>query len=304
MSVSLPEGVVAGLLRLVVRPVLGPPFPVRVQRAWMVVCAGISPSPFGVQRDRTNLGGVPAVVFDGTAHVATKQPEDHPVVLYLHGGAFILGSHRTHSGLAGNLAKQLGGLVHVINYRLAPEHPWPAGRDDALAAYRALLGMGIRPDRIVVAGDSAGGVMAVDLLLALDDDVKPAGGVLLSPAVGLDQERPPGTGSKDTLVRRGWARMAMAGYARPTADPVNRILGRDVSGLPPLYLQYSEGELFADENREFARQLRAAGVESEVHEDAGAFHVLALVPGLMRRARIAVEQIADFSRRSIDAASR
>jgi epsilon-lactone hydrolase len=303
MSISLPEGVVAGILRLVVRPVLGPPFPVRVQRVWMAVCAGISPSPFGIQRGRTNLGGVPAVVFDGTTPAATR-PADHPVVLYLHGGAFILGSHRTHSGLAGNLAKQLGGLVHVINYRLAPEHPWPAGRDDALAAYQALLGRGIRPDRIVVAGDSAGGVMVVDLLLALDAGEKPAGGVLLSPAVGLDQERPPGAGSKDTLVRRGWARMAMDGYARPTADPANRILGRDLSGLPPLYLQYSEGELFAAENREFARQLRAAGFEPEVHEDAGAFHVLALVPGLMRRARIAVEQIADFSRRSIDAASR
>jgi acetyl esterase/lipase len=320
---SLPEPLVAGFLRLVVRPVLGPPFPVRFQRAWMDVCAVLSPSPFGVRRRRTDLGGVPAVAFDATARTGTAQTgtsptsATYPVVLYLHGGAFILGSDRTHAGLIGYLAEQLDGVVYALNYRLAPEHPWPAGQDDVLTAYRALLAQGIRPARMIVAGDSAGGVMVADLLLALAAEAKavpdggsteggggelPAGGVLLSPAVGLDQDRPAGSGSRDTLVRRGWAKMAMNGYARPTADPANRILGRDLAGLPPLYLQFSEDELFAAENREFAEQLRAAGGRLELHVDAGAFHVLALLPTLMRRARVAIEQIAGFSRRSIDQA--
>jgi acetyl esterase/lipase len=93
-------------------------------------------------------------------------------------------------------------------------------------------------------------------------------------------------------------------YNRPTQDPTNRLLGRDLTGLPPIYLQYSEEEMFAAENRQFVQELRAAGQNPAVHADAGSFHVLALLPGLMARARAAVGDIVDFSRQAIATAAR
>jgi acetyl esterase/lipase len=313
IPLSLPEFLVANFLRLVVKPVMGPPFPVWFQRFWLELVSVLSLPPFGIRRKKLNLGGVPTVAFagpesnpDGTASKADGGGSGRPVVLYLHGGAFILGSHRTHAAVAGYLAKQLDAVVYVINYRLAPEHPWPAGADDALAAYRALLARGVRPGQIVVAGDSAGGVMVADLLLALvaAGEEVPAAGVMLSPSVGLNDERPAGAGLKDTLVSREWGAEAGALYGRPTEDPALRVLGRDLSGLPPIYLQYSEGEFLASENRRFAEELRAAGLQLEVHADAGPFHVLALLPGTMRRARIAVADVAAFSRQALATAAR
>jgi acetyl esterase/lipase len=304
ITLTLPEFVVGSFLRFLIKPVLGPPFPIGVQRLWLEVSGVLSRPPSGTTCSRTRLGGVPTVAVTTADH---DPGQVDIVVLYLHGGAFVLGSHRTHQGLTGYLAKELGSraVVYVVDYRLAPENPWPAGFDDALAAYRALVAKGISPTRIVVVGDSAGGVMTADLLLALAElGESPAGGVLLSPAVGIDMKRPDGIGPNDTLVTKEWAEQAMAGYARPTHDPSKRLLGRDLSGLPPIYLQFSRDELLADENRTFQRELESAGVQTEVHEDAGAFHVLALLPGLMKRARAALEDIAAFTTRVVEAADR
>jgi acetyl esterase/lipase len=158
IPLSLPEVLVANFLRLVVKPIMGPPFPVWFQRFWLVLTSLLAQPPFGIRRKKLVLGGVPTVGFAASKE-SVDQAGERPVVLYLHGGAFILGSHRTHAALAGYLAKQLDGVVYVINYRLAPEHPWPAGADDALAAYQGLVARGVRPEQIIVAGDSAGGVM-------------------------------------------------------------------------------------------------------------------------------------------------
>lgn len=315
-ALSLPEWLVATFLRWAVKPVLGPPFPIRFQRFWMTVTAGLSQPPPGTRAQRALLGGVPDVVVTPTGLAADGQVEDdgasgkgprdpRPVVLYLHGGAFITGSYRTHAGLAGYLARDLRAAVHVIEYRLAPEHPWPAGADDALAAYRALLAR-VPAHRIVVMGDSAGGVMTADLLLALQasGEPQPAAAVMLSPAVGLDDQRRPGAGAKDTLVRREWAQLATAALKRPSNEPMNRILGRDLTGLPPIQLHFSTEELLADECAVFGAELRAVvGGGHEVRVAPGAFHVLALTPGTMRRARVALAQIVQFAALNVHAAT-
>lgn len=294
IALSLPEALVAWFLRTVVKPVLAPRFPVAFQRRWLNGTSALSLPPMGVRRSRVSLGGIPTIVFT-PKDVALDGAPDRPVVLYLHGGAFVLGGPRTHQALAGYLAREIGGPVHLVDYRLAPEHPYPAGRDDALAAYRGLLDLGVDPGRIVVAGDSAGGVMATDLGLDLagGKGPVPAGLVLLSAAFALDAERPAGVGADDTLVSAGWAHQATAAYARQ-GGLEHAILGCDLSGLPPVHLQYSEQEMLAGDSRQFVDELRAAGAAPEVRLDDGAFHVIALLPGTMKRARTAVEAAADF----------
>ena len=298
IALSLPEAFVAWFLRTFVKRVMAPRFSVPFQRRWLNATSALSLPPLGVRRSRVTLGGIPTVVF-APKGVALDGAPDRPVVLYLHGGAFVLGGPRTHQGLAGYLAREIGGPVHLVDYRLAPEHPYPAGREDALAAYRGLLDLGVDPGRIVVAGDSAGGVMATDLGLDLAGGAGPvpAGLVLLSAAFALDAERPAGVGADDTLVSVGWARQATAAYAR-AGGVEHAVLGRDLSGLPPVHVQYSEQEMLAGDSRRFVDELRAAGASPDVRVDQGPFHVIALLPGTMRRARQAVEAAAAFVRRA------
>ena len=293
IPLSLPERLVAWFLRTFVRSVLGPPFPVRAQRLWLDVVSGLNLPPRGVTRQRTTIGGVPAVTFAPRGVPGDGAPH-RPVVLYLHGGAFLVGSARSHQQLTGYLALATGGPVHSLEYRLAPEHPWPAGAEDALAGYRALVAAGVPASRIVVAGDSAGGAMALDLALALRDagDPPPAGVVLFSAAVGLGRERPAGAGPKDTLVRPAWAEQSARLYGRPEAQ---RILGGDLTGLPPLHVQYSDEEHLAEDSRILVRELRAVGAEPEVRAWTGPFHELALLPGVLKRARRAIGDAAAFA---------
>ena len=294
IALSLPEALVGWFLRTFVKPVLGPRFAVSFQRRWLNGTSVLSLPPLGTRRSAVTLGGVPTVVFS-PKDVALDGAPDRPVVLYLHGGAFVLGGPRTHQALVGYLARAVGGPVHVVDYRLAPEHPYPAGREDALAAYRGLLDLGVDPGRIVVAGDSAGGVMAADLGLDLARGAGPvpAGLVLLSAAFALDAERPAGVGARDTFVTQGWAHQATAAYARP-GGVEHAILGSDLSGLPPVHVQYSDDELLAGDSRQFVDELRAAGATPDVRVDPGAFHVIALLPGTMKRSRRAVEAAAEF----------
>jgi monoterpene epsilon-lactone hydrolase len=294
IPLSLPEVIVAWFLRTFLKPFLSPRFPVRFQRRWLDVASFLNLPPRGVRRTATTLGGVPTVVL-APAGVALDGAPDRPVVLYLHGGAFVLGGRRTHQSLAGFLAKSIGGPVHLVDYRLAPEHPYPAGREDALAAYLALVDLGVDPRRIVVAGDSAGGVMTADLGLdlAAGKGPLPAGLVLFSAAFALDAERPTGIGAKDTFVTTGWARQSTAAYRRP-GGVEHAILGCDLSGLPPVHVQYSEDELLAGDSRTFVAELRAAGATPDVRVDPGPFHVITLLPGTMKRARQGIEAAADF----------
>ncbi|HZJ55964.1 MAG TPA: alpha/beta hydrolase [Myxococcaceae bacterium] len=212
------------------------------------------------RRRRGTLSGVPVT------WVAPRSGPEPRLVLYAHGGGFTIGSSRAVRDLLSRLALASNARVLAVDYRLAPEHPWPAGVDDLREAWRAALAEH-GPRQIVLAGDSAGGNLVLSLLLELRDrrDWLPAGAVLLSPWVDLACSAASfrTNADADVLDRQVLVREA-AGYAaggdpgQPSLSP----LRADLAGLPPLYLQAGGAELFRDDVVAFAERARAAGVRA------------------------------------------
>jgi len=224
------------------------------------------------------------------------------VVLYLHGGGYVIGSPRSHRHLAAAIAHAAGTQALLLDYRLAPEHPFPAALDDALAAYQWLLGHGIAPGRIVVAGDSAGGGLTVATLLALRDRglPRPAGGVCISPWVDLT-----GSGasyatkaSADPIVTRdGIAGMAQAYVGNGDLKaPLVSPLYADLRNLPPLLIQVGSEEVLLDDALGLGAHARVAGVDVTVEEWPAMIHVWHWFLPMLEEAERAIATIGGFVR--------
>ena len=223
------------------------------------------------------------------------------VLLYLHGGGYVLGSLNTHRSLVGSLAQRTGLNVLTINYRKAPDHPFPAALDDAKRAYRWLVRRGHQPHDIVVAGDSAGGGLALALLLALRDagQAMPAAGVGLSPWTDLNL---PITALRriareeglllEALQMRTWGPL----YAHKTAltHPLLSPAQADLGGLPPLLIQISTAEVLYDDVVKFVDKARAAGVAVTLQPFEGLVHWWHLFWRIVPEARQALDQVAGF----------
>src|SRR4051794_25003216 len=168
---QVPVPVMRTVVRGLVRPVLGPRVPVGLQRRWLELVTAPTPLPADVDVRPGRLGGRPAELM------VPRDGDSGRAVLYLHGGGFTIGSATTHRALATRLAAATGATVHLLDYRLAPEHPFPAALDDALAAWRELSAT-VDPEAIALAGDSAGGWLALMTALRLRDAGKPLPAVL------------------------------------------------------------------------------------------------------------------------------
>jgi acetyl esterase/lipase len=221
-------------------------------------------------------------------------------VLYLHGGGYVIGSCNTHRPLASHLGARAGLPVLVIDYRLAPEHPYPAAVDDALTAYDWLLARGFDPARVVVAGDSAGGGLTLATLLALRARGRPmpALGVAISPWVDLtlSGDSMDSMGDRDPLITRpGLQRMAdwYVGSA-DAADPIVSPLFGDPGGLPPLLIHAGEVEALRDDAVRFAARAAAAGVDVTLEVWPEMIHVWHVLGPGVPEAEAAVTRIAEF----------
>jgi monoterpene epsilon-lactone hydrolase len=200
-------------------------------------------------------------------------------LLYLHGGGYVIGSPRSHRHLAGALARATGAVTLLPDYRLAPEHAFPAAVEDAVASYRWLLEWGAVPGRTVIAGDSAGGGLTVATLLALRDRglPRPAGGVCISPWVDLTcggASYASKAASDPIVARQGVAEMARdylggADARTPLASP----LFADLAGLPPLLVQVGSEEVLLDDAVGLAERARAAGVPAALEIWPDMIHV-------------------------------
>lgn len=221
-------------------------------------------------------------------------------ILYCHGGGYYFCSPASHRPLVFALAVRTGARTFSLDYRLAPEHPFPAALDDALAAYRRLLADGTPADSIVIAGDSAGGGLALAMLVALRDarDPLPSAGVLFSPwtdlaVTGGSIQSNDGLDPMFCGAAIGRAAKLYVGDADPT-HPYLSPLYADLSGLPPLLIQASSTEVLLDDARRVADRARAAGVAVEYEVWPNMPHVWQLWTPFVPEAKRALDCAARF----------
>ncbi|MGK9270071.1 alpha/beta hydrolase [Williamsia muralis] len=228
--------------------------------------------------------------------VSVGATEHGRAVLYLHGGAYIVGSPTTHRALTTTLARAAAAEVYALDYRLAPEHPMPAAVDDSVAAYLALLERGYSPESVAIAGDSAGGGLSVATARVLIDEhgVTPAALGLISPWVnpaGVAED--PGT---DIVVNLEWSRQGAAAYlgdGDPT-DPRYAPAVGPLDGLPPTLVQIGQRELLLDQVTEFVASLREAGVDVTASDLGPLWHVAHTAAPLVTEAAAAVDDLGRF----------
>jgi monoterpene epsilon-lactone hydrolase len=228
------------------------------------------------------------------------------VILYIHGSAYVICSARTHRGLTARLSGSTGLPVFTVDYRLAPEHPFPAAADDLEAAYRWLLGQGYDAANIVIAGDSAGGHLAADLLIENDRTGTPQPGamVLFSPLVDLDFElsaRMERT-RKDPMISAKAARGLVALYTdgHDSSLPRLRLDLARMRDLPPTLIQVGGTEMLRGDARHLHTMIEAAGGRSELEIWPDQMHVFQALPRLIPEAAHALEHAAEFIAHTLD----
>jgi epsilon-lactone hydrolase len=223
-------------------------------------------------------------------------------VLYLHGGGYVMGSLKTHRDLMGRISRAAQARVLGLDYRLAPEHPFPAAVDDAVAGYRFLLAQGLRPARITVAGDSAGGGLTLATLVAARDAglALPAAAVCLSPWVdfeGLGESMKTRLHVDPIASPQGTHLLAQAYLAgKNPRTPLAAPLYADLKGLPPLLIQVGDHEVLLDDSTRIADRARAAGVKVTLEIWPEMIHVWQLFASFLPEGQEAVEGVGKFIR--------
>jgi len=222
------------------------------------------------------------------------------VILFIHGGSFNSGSIVSHRPLAANIALACKARALLIDYRLAPEHPFPGAGQDTLAAYEWLLASGIPAEQIVVAGDSAGGTLTLALLVQLRDQGKPlpALAVCLSPATDLTASGESWTrnAGKDVMLDPRKEHTSIELYLRD-ADPRNPLaspLYADLHGLPPLLIQVGSDEVLLSDATRLAERAKDAGVQVKLEVWEGMQHEWQFAASFLPEGRRAINQIGEF----------
>jgi acetyl esterase/lipase len=270
------------------------------RRTTTSVILGLPSSPLYQETrfEKVTVAGTPAEWF------RREDAAQGPVILYLHGGGYAIGSIETHRDLIARLCRASRASALALEYRLAPEHKFPAQLEDALCAYQWLLDENIDPRRIVIAGDSAGGCLAISTLLKLRDvgHPLPAAGVALSPWID-----PEITGSTvDVNERYDYlGRRVLSQYVKRWLDPTQlknplaAPLNADLSGLPPLLIQVGSAEVLLDDSRRIAERAKAAGVDVTLRVWEDMIHVWHLFAFMAPQGVAAIEEIGAFIREHV-----
>ena len=239
------------------------------------------------------LGGVPALRLEPPGASGA-------VLLYLHGGGYVIGSARSGAGLATALARRARAVAYSLDYRLAPEHPFPAALEDGLAAYRALLDAGGGAHRVVVAGDSAGGGLALAVLVSARDEglPQPAAVAVMSPWVDLTlvgeslETKEADDAIFDAADIAEYASRYLGGH--DPADPHVSPLLADLSGLPPLLVQVGTNEVLLDDSTRLAARAAAGHLDVTLEVVARAPHVFQHFAGHLDEADRALDRAGRF----------
>jgi monoterpene epsilon-lactone hydrolase len=216
-------------------------------------------------------------------------------LLYLHGGGFVYGLTPLHLQMGAYLAQKMGLRMLMVDYRLAPDHPFPAALDDCLTAYRWLLKKGLTAHNIAVAGDSAGANLSITMMMELRDsgDMLPAAVACLSPVTDLSTEKTPPEGFKDPLLPSKAVKLYNRSYVGdndPRSPLISPVFG-DLHGLPPLLVHAGEEEILLDDARRITRLAESAGVDVRLEVYSRMWHVWQLFLGLPQ----AQQSLSDIS---------
>lgn len=251
--------------------------------------------PDALRLTRTTLGGRPAL------HVEPDSGRRAGTILYFHGGGWVYGSPETALSLTGNLVARTGFEAYSVDYRLAPEHPFPAAIEDTVGAYRALLDSGEDPSAVAFAGESAGGGLAVTTCLAARDAGLPLPAAVVAFSPGLDATRSGESMdtkegvdpifTREAVERTGAMYLAGADPHQPLLSPA--VLA-DLTGFPPMLLQVGTNELLLDDSTRLAERARAAGVDVILDVTAGVPHVFQSFAGVLDEADEALDRAAVF----------
>ena len=250
--------------------------------------------PNGVEIERIDIDGLRA------AWIRPAGADQNRVILYLHGGGYISGSIDSHLMLCIPMAQTLKINIFLPEYRLAPEHPFPAALEDALKVYRWLLAHGTQPADVIISGDSVGGGLSVATALALRDAVEsvPAAVVCLSPWADLTHQGQSHLAKAEaevvlkTDVLKEWATCYTdeANLTNPLVSPVYA----DFHGFPPLLIQIGSDEILLDDARMLAEKARAAGVDVTLKVWDGMWHVWPVLGNLIPESRMAFDEMRQF----------
>ena len=264
------------------------------RRARMDALADYFPVADGTEVELASVGGVRG------EWVRARRARRDAVLLYLHGGGYVVGSPKSHRHLVAALSEASGMPVFAADYRLAPEHPFPAAVDDAISAYRALLDSGIAADKIAIAGDSAGGGLTLATLLSARDKSlpMPACAILISPWADLGQggEAYRTRAARDPMITRENLDEMAAAYLG-TADaktPLASPAFADFTGLPPLLIQVGTEEALHSDAETVKARAEEASVEVSFESWAGMVHVWHAFHPILSEGRDAIARIGSY----------
>lgn len=309
------KAIFRGFLRVFVKPCFSPRFSLAFRRKWIKVVGKTLPNAKDVHYQEDSLAGRRTVLAmpsqraralagntDDASH--GKQPQH---ILYLHGGGFVFDGDSTHIEFCGHLANACGTAVWMLDYRLAPEHPFPAALDDAIAAYKALLKRGVPAQKITIAGDSAGGNLALSCAMALqnDDVALPANLVLISPWLDLTCSSHSfyENAELDPMLKVNGLTASANDYLagqdpeQPLASP-SFASAAALKKLPPTLIQVGSDEILLDDSRKFAAKLLDLQVEHKLTVAAGMWHIYPLHAAQFSASKNAIADIAAFLQRN------
>jgi acetyl esterase/lipase len=266
------------------------------QRANFDQMASLFPVAADVVSEPVDAGGVPA------EWIATPGASKERAILYFHGGGYMVGSIDTHREMISRLSRAARARALAIDYRLAPEHPYPAAVEDATAAYRWLLSTGVDSARVVIGGESAGGGLTVATLVALRDAAEPlpAAGVCLSPWVDLEclgesmtakAEVDP-VAQREVILEMAKAYLGDANPRTPLAAP----LYADLTGLPPLLIQVGTSEILLDDSTRLAERAKSAGVDVTLELWDEMIHMWHWFAAMLPEGQQGIDRIGEFIR--------
>jgi epsilon-lactone hydrolase len=280
-------------LRVLIKPLFSSWVPISVQRLGSKLAGSRSNYPGGTEITRLEMNGVQAL------QLRTASAEIGKAVLLLHGGGYILPATASHRSLASHLSEAARACVYLPDYRLAPEYPYPAALNDALAAYRWLLQQ-YDSTHLVIAGDSAGANLALATVLAIREAglPLPAALVLISPWVDLTHSGDTihSLAKRDPVLDATWLQACAELYACGTPLVDRRIspLFGDLQGLPPMMIHVGTEEILFSDSESLARRAEAAGVDVSLQRFEGMWHDFQLLPGLLAEADTSIAQLGNF----------